>query len=148
MLEKHVRESREEQLYRQWAELDAIYRASAVGMCLVDAKTLKLLRLNKQKAELLGGSVEDLVGQTITELARDFPHVVKTYKEVIASKQGCTFEVVSDKRSDAGQQRAFLWNMNPVLDSTGAVESVASIVMEVTEWPRPYKDLMQAIYAS
>ena len=106
-LEKQVRESREEQLYRQWAELDAIYRESPLGMCLVDGKSMKILRLNKVKAELLGGSMEDLVGRPIGEVVKA-TSVELAYREVMESKTGNNFEVALPDPTEPGKTRLFL----------------------------------------
>ena len=57
VLARDVKEHRERLLYRQWAELDAIYRSAPVAMMLIDATGFNILRLNEKQAELLGRSV-------------------------------------------------------------------------------------------
>ena len=46
VLARQVSQSRESQLYRQWAELDTMYRTAPVGMCLVDLEQYRILKIN------------------------------------------------------------------------------------------------------
>lgn len=136
VLEKHVRESREEQLYRQWAELDAVYRESPLSMCLIDGKTMKILRLNRAKAQLLGGTINDFLNRRIGEVANS-PSVEPAYQDVVEKKAGSNFAVTLPDPAHPGRSRSLLWNLNPVFSPSGEVEAIASVVMDVTEWPRP-----------
>ncbi len=143
VLEKHVRESREEQLYRQWAELDAVYRESPLGLCLIDAKSMKILRLNKVKAQSLGGSIHDLLGRRIGEVATS-AGVEPAFRQVAAKKLGTTFEVSLPDPANPDASRRFLWNLTPVFSSAGEVESISSAMMEITEWPMLLGDSPEA----
>ena len=71
VLARDVKEHRERLLYRQWAELDAIYRSAPVAMMLIDATDLRILRLNEKQAELLGRSVSELLGKPLLEVVRE-----------------------------------------------------------------------------
>ena len=135
VLEKHVRESREEQLYRQWAELDAIYRTSPVGMCLISAKDYSILRVNEIKAKLLGAPVEELIGKKMTDIFPQHKFIPDAYQEVFTTKAALNFELSADLPGDPGKIRTWRWNLNPVLGASGTVESIASIVIELTDRP-------------
>ena len=135
VLEKHVRESREEQLYRQWAELDAIYRTSPAGMCLIAAKDYSILRVNEIKAKLLGAPVDELIGKKMTDIFPEHTFIPDSYREVVATKSAMSFELSAAAPGDPGKIRSWLWNLNPVLGSSGEVESIASVVIETTERP-------------
>ena len=135
VLEMHVRESREEQLYRQWAEMEAIYRESPVAMCLLEAKTFKILRLNKVKAQMLGDTIENLIGKIATDLPLELSSITLKYVEVLNTKQPAKFEVEMEIPGQAGKPRFYLWNLNPVISSAGQVESIASVVVDVTDRP-------------
>ena len=137
VLDKQVRESREQQLYRQWAELDALYRDSPLGMCLIDAKKLTILRLNETKARMLGRPIEELIGKNIVDLMPHLTYLEAAYLQVVREKTTQNFELEVDGLGSYGMRGHRLWNLTPVFDARGNVESVASIVLDIAKEPAP-----------
>ena len=133
VLDRQVRDAREEQLYRQWAELDTLYRTSPLSMALIRASDLVIQRINEHNAALLGGEAEDLIGHCIEEFYPEQPFVGEVLRKVIADRTARTLEITSEAPSAPGSLLRWHWNLNPILDATGTVESIASTVLEITQ---------------
>jgi len=133
ILGEQVNEAREEQLYKQWAELDAIYRNSPLAMCLLDAKDYRILRLNDMQAELLGGRTDDLLGKCLPELVPDLATLRKLYARVARGEEVHNVEIRREVPPGAGVIRTWLVTCSPLFEETGVVGAIASIGMEITD---------------
>jgi PAS domain S-box-containing protein len=139
VLDKQVRESREQQLYRQWAELDALYRDSPLGMCLIDAKKLTIVRLNETKARMLGHPLQELIGKNIVDLMPHLTYLEGAYRQVVREKTTQNFELEVEGLGLQGMPGHRLWNLTPVFDARGDVESISSIVLDIAKEPTPLR---------
>jgi PAS domain S-box-containing protein len=134
VLDRQVSESREEKLYRQWAELDTLYRTSPVSMCLVDAKDFRILRMNERMAFSAAEPAKELVGRNIFEV---FPQGPREQFEKAASGDSIrNFEVATSVKSMPGVLRHWLLNLGPLRGASGEVEAIACVSLEVTERTR------------
>ncbi len=72
-LARAVQSDREAKLYRQWAELEAIYRNAPIGLMLLEPKEFRILKLNECQARIIGASVANLLGCRSSPRATSFP---------------------------------------------------------------------------
>ncbi len=130
-----VSEYREQTLFRQWAELDSIYRTAPVGMALLDAKTLRLLRVNEKQAEMMGTPVAELLGKKALELTR-IPRELTLLFERVALGETVRNAVIEKtaKVNDAGH-RTWLVNISPFLGASGEALAFTSIALELPNEP-------------
>jgi PAS domain-containing protein len=133
VLARHVSSSREAQLYRQWAELDTVYRTAPVGMCLLEVEEYRILRMSDKLASLTGKPAEDLIGQSILDV---FPGIAGVEEQLLKAAAGeyiRNFEVTTSVRSMPGVLRQWLVNLGPQRGARGEVEAIAWVSLEVTD---------------
>ena len=58
-----------EEAERQHAEIETIYRTAPIGLALFDLPDYRYVRLNDRQAAFFGLKPEDIVGQTLTQMA-------------------------------------------------------------------------------
>jgi PAS domain-containing protein len=133
VLDKHVREAREAQLYSQWAELDALYRTSPVGMALIRASDFSIQRINDHNAALLGRPADELLGLGVEQFYPNQPFIGRMLRRVVQHRAPCSVEIVSQVPASPGLPRRWHWSLNPILNAVGEVESIASLALEMTE---------------
>ena len=132
VLATQVSESRENQLFRQWAELETIYRQSPIGMCLLDAKDYRILRVNDIQAELMGGPASELIGKKVLDIFPHIPVLKGLYERVAAGESLKNYELTTDLPNAPGVYRTWLLNFTPVMDAFGRVDHIASTALEIT----------------
>ncbi len=128
-----VSEHREETLFRQWAELDAIYRTAPVGMALLDAKTLEVLRINEKQAEMMGAPAAELLGKKALDLVFIPQALAELFRRVAAGQTVRNAIVEKAIASRASGHRTWLVNISPFLGATGEALAFTSISMEVPD---------------
>ncbi|MFG0276257.1 MAG: PAS domain S-box protein, partial [Phycisphaerales bacterium] len=129
------RETRRDAI-RRMAEFDALFRSSSFGVALLD-RDLRYLRINERLAAIDGGTPEAMVGRTVGEVA---PHVAERVGSVIrgvfADGESRTGVVVRIPGASDGDERVFHASYLPLLGERGDVESVAVVVLDVTDLER------------
>jgi PAS domain-containing protein len=127
-------EQREETIFRQWAELEAIYSTAPIGMALLDAKTLRPLKLNKRYAELMNTSVSALLGDKGLE-PESLPPPLKLLFASARAGETVHNAVVEKKwgAHEFGGHRTWLVNINPFLGPSGEVMAYTSIALEIPD---------------
>ena len=115
------------------AELEAIYRATPVALCVVD-RNLRFTRANHEFAEALGRRVDDIIGRSMEEVvnpqARDL--AVGLVKNVIETGRAArNLELPGLSRTDPSEERLWLVNVHPVT-SGGKVTGVIGVLQDVT----------------
>jgi PAS domain S-box-containing protein len=133
VLERQVVESREEQLYKQWAELDTIYRYSPMAMCLLDARDFRILRLNDFAAEQLGDHAENLIGRIVSDIVPGAAELMGLYRLVIKGEVIRNFEFTVELPPTSGVLRTWLLTLSPLFDDAGNVEMIESVGVEITD---------------
>ena len=128
-----VTEHREETLFRQWAELDAIYRTAPVGMALLDAKSLTLLRLNEKQAEMMGAPMAELLGKKALELLFVPLALQALFRRVMAGETVRNAIVEKAVVAGATGHRTWLVNISPFLGASGEALAFTSISMEIPD---------------
>jgi PAS domain S-box-containing protein len=137
VLARAVRENREQLLFRQWAELEAIYRACPAAMMLVDARDFRILRVNEKQAELLGRGVVELLGRSLLEVAREPAELKKMLQQVLRGEPVSEHIVKGGQpHSSAAVARYWMKSCAPTLSASGKVESIILVGLEISEATR------------
>lgn len=132
---EEVSRYREEALFRQWAELDSIYRTAPVGIALLDAKSFRLLRVNERQAEMVGAPVGDLLGKKAQDLELIPPKLRELFERVSRGETVRDAVVETSLHSDASGHRTWLVNISPFLSATGETLAFTSISLELPGQP-------------
>ncbi len=127
---RQVQDSREKLLYLQWAELEAIYRASPVGMMMIDASSSRITHINEVQAEILGAQVTDVIGKTICESCRDLPEFERLVSLVATGKAVSNTIIQKHVGTDGTPGRRWLVSLAPVLGISGEVDSLSAVFLE------------------
>ncbi|WP_198152157.1 PAS domain-containing protein [Granulicella tundricola] len=128
VLSHQVMSSREDQLYTQWQELEAIYRSGLVGVMLLEAnKELRILRINEIQAGLLGEPVDEVEGRPVRECCASVPALEALVERGLAGETVLN-EVV---RPMGGGGRDWLVSVTPLRSKTGVIEKLYCLSVEV-----------------
>jgi PAS domain-containing protein len=137
-----VSEEREARMFQQWAEIEAVYRTAPIGMALLEAGTLRLLRLNEKQADLMGSPVGELMGKRVLEL-KNLPDGLEalfaklaaggSVRNVIVEKK--TAEVAVQSAGHESGHRTWLMNISPFLGASGEVMAYTCTALEVPDNP-------------
>lgn len=138
VLIRQVAESREEQLYTQWAELEAIYRHSPLAMCLLHARDFRILRCNDLTAEQFNLTSEELIGKRMTDLLPDVPELTALYQRVRCGEVIRNYEFSFDRPSTSGLSGTWLLTLSPLFGENGDVDRIEFIATEATLAPSTY----------
>ncbi len=133
VLARGVRENREKLLYRQWAELESIYRTAPIGLSLVDAKDLRFVRMNERQAALLGGSVSEYLGKCVLDVVPAIPEMRNVFDR---ARSGETIEnhlLEGELLSSPGVHRYWLVNYSPIFSEDGRVDAITCVSQEISE---------------
>jgi PAS domain-containing protein len=133
VLARGVRESREKLLYRQWAELESIYRTAPIGLTLIDAKDLRFVRMNERQADLLGGHVSEYLGKCVLDVVPSVPELRELFEK---ARSGETIEnhlLEGELLSSPGVHRYWLVNYSPIYSADGRVEAITCVSQEISE---------------
>jgi PAS domain S-box-containing protein len=125
-----VSQHREELLYSHWAELEAIYLSSPAGICLIDATTYLITKINETQARILGSTVDSLLGTSVWDVEDRFPEFVSLIKLVAADNAIC--DAIVQAAPAFAPRTATSWrvNLTPALDGAGRVNAIVSIFTE------------------
>ncbi len=144
--ERSARLAAEEALHRSEAQLDAFFRASPVGMVLLDTD-FRHLRVNDAMADVTGIPRDMLLGHTVAE---SVPGGVATgllamLRRVVATRQPVLNAELSgpDPRNPA-ESRNWLLSHFPILDGEGRVVALGGVINEIGERKRAEEALRKS----
>ena len=130
VLARQVQDSREKLLYLQWAELEAIYRASPVGMMMIDAISFRITHINEVQAESIGSPVAELLGKTVSATCSDLPEFERLVSMVANGKAVSNTIIQKHSGPDGAPGRRWLVSLAPVLGISGEVNSLSAVFLE------------------
>jgi len=118
-------------------ELESIYTYARLGLCTFDHE-LKLTRMNNTMANVLGKSVEQLLGHTLYEAA---PEIATTWeaalRETLMSDTGAhSAELSADSPTHSGVPRIWAANFRRMTDQSGATRGVNVVAEDITNTRR------------
>jgi PAS domain S-box-containing protein len=131
-LERSLEENREQLLYRQWAELDAIYRNAPIGLILIDAKDLRVQRLNERQAALMGGIASEFLGKRILDLVPNVAELPALFERVITGQPVENHILEGELITSPGVHRYWLVNYAPTYSGDGKVEAIVCASLEIS----------------
>ena len=131
VLVREVSEHREQMLYRQWAELETIYRTAPVGVGLIDVSDRRVLRLNERLAGFLGSSVEAVLERALDGLEGSPAGLTGLIDRAVAGESVQNFRLSRPDAATPGQGRSWLVSVGPALGATGEVEAVSCVTVEI-----------------
>ena len=130
-LELSLRKS-EKEAVQTLTLLESIEEAAPVGFKLVD-RDLRIVRINKQLAEVNGRPVSEQIGRTVAEVVPDlWPELENVYRRVLAGEDVCNILL---SRASAERPRRishFLASYYPVRVD-GEIIGVGNVVVDVTD---------------
>jgi PAS domain S-box-containing protein len=139
------------ELAKQKRELELIYEAAPVGMCLVD-RDLRFLRINETLAKINGFSKEEHLGRTANELFPGlYDQLEPIYDQVFRTRQPVLNQEVVGTTPASEQPRTWLASYFP-LEPDGedgatdrkSISAVAAIVQDITERKEQEKRLLES----
>lgn len=117
----------------QTDELEGIYNAAPVGLCMVDLN-LRYVRVNDRLAEMNGFPASAHIGRHVSELVPDLTdQVLATMQRVLEGEAVFGIEFSGETAARPGVQRTWLENWLPLRDSTGQIVGATMSAEEITE---------------
>ena len=116
------------------ALLDTVFSQAPVGLCFVD-RTLTYVRVNGAFASFRGMTPDVIEGKSVAEAFPELAdQITEATKYVLETARPIENQVVSGELvGDPRGTRFFSSSRYPVVDSSGQVHGVASIVVDVTD---------------
>jgi PAS domain-containing protein len=137
---QEVSDERETRMFQQWAEIEAVYRTAPIGMALLEAGTLQILRLNGKQADLMGIPMRELLGKSVLDLKRLPDGLGGLYAEL--ARGGRVSNVIVKKNAaeaaevgagNANRHRTWLVNISPFPGASGEILAYTSTALEIPE---------------
>ncbi|MFS8116923.1 MAG: PAS domain S-box protein, partial [Microcoleus sp.] len=118
----------------QLAELDLVYNSTPVGLCFVDTN-LRYIRMNECLAQINGRAIADHIGRTVREAIPELADMVEPiYLQVLATQTSILdLEMKAETLQQPGVLRDWLVSFYPVIDQSGALLGVSTVVAEITD---------------
>lgn len=129
---------------RQRRELEALYRGSPIGLSLYEPKNLRLIRVNKRQAEILGLTIEQALGKRVEEIAPGLSRSHAMIRRAAAGEPVLNQQVEGALPTRPNEYRYFNVNYTPVFADDGSVQAIAGATIEVTQQKRAEAALIQA----
>ncbi len=120
---------------RGLVQLHAVYQHAGIGLGFVD-RDLRYVSVNRELAEINGVPLEQHSGRLMHEIlpADLVESIAGVYRQVMQSKQPvCDLEVTGRTRANPEKDRTWLVSYHPVLDESGSVIGVSSVVKDISE---------------
>ncbi len=123
--------SREDKLYDQWQELEAIYKFAPVGVILIETGTLKILRMNEIQSEFMGQPSLEGEGKVVTQLDPRVPAFESLLERASQGESIRNTVIETGVVGPGQQQRRWLVNIVPLPDKVGEIGKLYAISLEV-----------------
>ena len=131
VLAREVSENREQQLFRQGSEIDLLYRTSPAGMTMIDAGTLRVLRINEIGAAWFGTTVERCLGKSLQGGAIVLGERLQALlRRAVAGETLRDQAVERTPENTASAHRLWKANLSPSKGVTGQVNAVLLMTVE------------------
>jgi PAS domain S-box-containing protein len=132
-----------EQVERQLAEIETVYRTAPIGLALFDTKDFRYLRLNDRQAEFFGLRPEQIVGRTLTEMA-PIEGLRELFEQVLAGQPVVNFPLEGELVTRLGEHRYWTVSYFPVVAADGTVQAISAASLEITLQRKAELALMQS----
>ncbi len=128
---------------RRRAELESIYKATPVGLALLDPMEFRFLNLNDHEAETLGYPKHEILGREVSEIIPipDLVGLLRTAAAGIAVKEHL---LEGELPSRPGERRAWSVSYSPVFNEDGSVRAISTATLEITKQKKAESALIQS----
>jgi len=133
----------QQELEKQWAELETIYRTAPIGLALFDPVEFRYLRLNNRQAEIVGLPVEQILGKTLTEIA-PIEGLHEMFVRVAKGEPLRNALLEGELPMRPGEHRYWTVNYEPVFGPDGKVQAITAASLEITAQKRAEQALVQS----
>ncbi len=129
VLSRAVADHREQRLYAQWTELEEFYKTTPWGVALLDAKTLRILRINEAQAAFFGSHAAALEDTILARTTLERPAFNRLLEEVrTGARRAATLFEPSPQPDDP---RTWLVQVAPLLSPRGIIEKLCVTSVEI-----------------
>ena len=126
-------------------ELDAIYSAAPVGLCVLD-RELRYLRMNERLAEFSGVSAADYIGKTPHDTLPQFDSQgADIMQRVLAGEPVMGAEFVGEMPGRPGAIRTWRANLIPLRGGDDKITGIAVAADEITVEKEAAEKLLRAV---
>ena len=132
-----------EQAEQQAVEIEAVYRTAPIGLALFETEEYRYLRLNDRQAAFFGLKPEQIVGQTVLEMA-PIEGLRELFDGVRAGTPVVNFPLEGELVGRPGEHRYWTVNYSPVYAPDGSVQYIAAASLEITQQKRAEMALVQS----
>jgi PAS domain S-box-containing protein len=134
---------RQEETERQRAELETIYQTAPIGLSLFDPVEFRYIRINDRQCETLGLPREQILGRPIFELAplKGLPEI---FEQVAQGHQVRNLLLEGELTTRPGEHRFWNVSYSPIRSTSGTVEAIAAVVLEITTQKKAEAALIQS----
>jgi PAS domain S-box-containing protein len=132
-----------EEVERQHAELETIYRTAPIGLALFDLDDYRYLRLNDRQAAFFGLRPEDIVGRTVTEMA-PITGLRELFDRVAGGEPVISHTVEGTLVTDPGEYRYWTVSYFPVYGPDGKIQAITAASLEITQQKKAELALFQS----
>jgi len=116
--------------------LSAYFRASRVGLCILDTD-LRFLAINQTLAEMNGIPAETHLGRNLRQVLGEFGELVEPYcRRVLETREPVLNLELSFNLPNRSEPGYWMDHLIPIKDATGEVKQIGAIVVERTEQKR------------
>ncbi len=128
---------------RQRAEIETVYRTAPIGLALFDLPEYRYVRLNERQAAFFGMKPEEIVGQTLTQMA-PIPGLRELFDQVAAGEPVMNFPLEGSLATDPDSHRYWLVSYFPVYAADGTIQAITAASLEVTQQRKAEQALIQS----
>ncbi len=132
-----------EEAERQRAEIESVYRTAPIGLALFDTKDFRYLRLNDRQAAFFGLKQEQIVGQTVTEMA-PIEGLRELFEQVLRGEPVVNYPLEGSLTTDPDNYRYWTVSYFPVFGSDGSIQAITAASLEVTQRKKAEAALIQS----
>jgi PAS domain S-box-containing protein len=125
-------------------ELQALYDATPVGMCLID-RDLRYVRINERLAEMNGAPAADHVGRTVRAMVPELADQVEPalLRIMATGIPMIDVEITGQTKAQPGVDRTWLESWYPHRDASGEVIGVIVTAVEISDRKRAEERLRE-----
>ena len=122
-------------------EVESLYQTAPMGLSVVSAGDLRIVKANARQSKMLGVPLASLVGSRFDEV---FPMrgVAEMFRAASLGQTITNRTVEGELPSNPGERRYWSFNLVPLLREDGAVESISVAANEVTAQKRAEEALV------